>query len=111
MGRVNRVVARELKLGDEHVVVISVNVRAVLPRLLTPTEQEIALCILQGMSSQAIAEARETSVYTVNNQIAAIFRKVGVNSRSEFTGFVAAKCSSCCLEDCEACRQDCQVSR
>lgn len=111
MERVNRVVARELDLGDEHVVAISVNVRAVLPRLLTPTEQEIALCILQGLRSQEIAELRETSVYTVNNQISGIFRKLGVNSRSEFTGFVASKCSRCVLEDCEECRLACPASR
>jgi DNA-binding CsgD family transcriptional regulator len=50
---------------------------------LTAAEREVAGFILRGRSNGEIASARRTSARTVANQIAAIFRKVGVSSRAE----------------------------
>lgn len=50
---------------------------------LTTAEQDVALLILRGLSNESIARARGTSVRTVANQVAAIFDKTGVASRTE----------------------------
>lgn len=50
---------------------------------LTDAERAIVRRIASGDSNRAIAEARGTSARTVANQIAAIFAKLGVASRSE----------------------------
>lgn len=103
MKRVEQVVARELTLGDEPVVVVSLNLRSILPGLLTEAEKDIGLSIVLGRTTLEIATERETSVYTVNNQIAAIFRKLNVNSRAEFSSFVATKCAPCHNQKCDPC--------
>lgn len=56
---------------------------------LTPAEQEVLALVLDGFDNASIAEARKTTTRTVANQVASIFRKVGVASRSE----LAAKLS------------------
>ena len=50
---------------------------------LTPAEREVLRSLLDGMTRASIARARATSERTVANQIASIFRKLGVHSRSE----------------------------
>ena len=50
---------------------------------LTPAEREVAELVIAGRSNAHIARARGTSVHTVGNQIASIFRKTGVASRFE----------------------------
>lgn len=50
---------------------------------LTPAERQIAIFSLQGLSTTAIACVRGRSKSTVANQIAALYRKLGVNSRRE----------------------------
>lgn len=50
---------------------------------LTRAEQEILRSLLDGMTRASIARARATSERTVANQIASVFRKLGVHSRSE----------------------------
>jgi DNA-binding CsgD family transcriptional regulator len=50
---------------------------------LTPGERAVLELILGGQSTSEIARARGTSLRTVANQIAAIYRKVGVRSRRE----------------------------
>lgn len=50
---------------------------------LTDAERDVALRVVEGQSNAAIAEARGTHVRTVANQLAALFRKLGVASRSE----------------------------
>lgn len=52
-----------------------------LPPHLTSAERSIVLDLIAGRSRQAIARARATSPRTVANQVAAIFRKLGVESR------------------------------
>jgi DNA-binding CsgD family transcriptional regulator len=50
---------------------------------LTPGEQAVAALVLRGQSNSEIAVTRGTSLRTVANQIASIYRKVGVRSRRE----------------------------
>jgi DNA-binding NarL/FixJ family response regulator len=52
------------------------------PRL-TVAEREVVAGVLNGRSNAAIAAARRTSTRTVANQLAAIYRKLGVSSRWE----------------------------
>lgn len=50
---------------------------------LTSAEKDVALLIVKGLSVAEIAEARGTAPGTVKAQSSAIFRKVGVSSRTE----------------------------
>ncbi len=50
---------------------------------LTPSEREVALFILKGLSNTEIAELRGKSIGTVKAQVNAIFRKAGANSRAQ----------------------------
>jgi DNA-binding CsgD family transcriptional regulator len=50
---------------------------------LTPAEREVALAVLAGLSNADIARARGSSARTVANQVASVFRKLGVRSRAE----------------------------
>lgn len=74
----------ELQLGDHALVVLSVDDG---PRQrvegLTEAERQVALDALAGYSNQAIAERRGSKMRTVANQLAAVYRKLGVSSRAE----------------------------
>jgi DNA-binding NarL/FixJ family response regulator len=50
---------------------------------LTETECQVALAVARGRSNAEIARDHEVSVRTIANQVAAIFKKLGVGSRSE----------------------------
>jgi DNA-binding NarL/FixJ family response regulator len=54
------------------------------PRL-TSAERQVVSGVLNGRTNAAIAMARRTSSRTVANQLAAIYRKLGVSSRWELT--------------------------
>jgi DNA-binding CsgD family transcriptional regulator len=54
---------------------------------LTPAEQQVALLALGGATAAQIARRRRTSRHTVNNQLASVFRKLGVGSRWELAAF------------------------
>src|SRR4051794_25317076 len=58
--------------------------------ILTPAERAVVTAILDGKSNAAIALARSTSVRTVANQVASIFKKLGVGSRAELVATHAA---------------------
>jgi DNA-binding CsgD family transcriptional regulator len=53
------------------------------PWSLTPAEREVAAAAVAGQSNQEIAAARRASTRTIANQLAAIYRKLGINSRAE----------------------------
>lgn len=53
--------------------------------LLTKAEQAVALQVLHGASNLDIAQLRRTSTNTVANQLRAIYGKLGVRSRREFS--------------------------
>ncbi len=50
---------------------------------LTAAEQEVAALLLDGRDNAGIAKERGTSLRTTANQVASIFRKLGVSSRGE----------------------------
>ena len=50
---------------------------------LTNAEHEVVLAVERGESNAEIARARGTSTRTVANQLARVFRKLGVASRAE----------------------------
>ena len=50
---------------------------------LTPAERDVALFSIKGLSLAEIAELRSTSDGTVKAQSNAIYRKAGVNGRSQ----------------------------
>lgn len=54
-----------------------------LPTELTRAEKEVTGLLLEGLTNHEIARTRGTSVRTVANQVAAIFRKLKVTARAE----------------------------
>lgn len=50
---------------------------------LTPAERDVALFAIKGLSTQEIAQLRETSEGTVKAQTNAIYRKAGVSGRPQ----------------------------
>ncbi|MCK6537711.1 MAG: helix-turn-helix transcriptional regulator [Polyangiaceae bacterium] len=58
---------------------------------LSAAEREVALLVAHGLSNAEIARARGVSPNTVANQIASLFRKLGVGSRLELTRKVAGR--------------------
>jgi DNA-binding CsgD family transcriptional regulator len=50
---------------------------------LTAAEAEVVELVVRGRSNREIADARGTSPATVANQLSAVFRKLGVHSRSD----------------------------
>jgi DNA-binding CsgD family transcriptional regulator len=69
--------------GDEFVVVSEPMVGAADLAALTEAEREVARLVADGRSNQAIATKRGARPQTVANQLAAIYRKLAVSSRSE----------------------------
>ncbi|MCZ7680271.1 MAG: helix-turn-helix transcriptional regulator [Sandaracinaceae bacterium] len=55
----------------------------IIPDELTDAEREVCRMILLGRSNAQIATARHTAPRTVANQVASIFKKLGVASRAE----------------------------
>src|SRR4051794_21660076 len=52
-------------------------------RNLTATERAVAELAVSGLSNRAIAERRRTSPSTIANQLAGIYKKLGLSSRAE----------------------------
>ena len=69
--------------GDEFVVVSEPIVGAADLAALTQAEREVARLVADGCSNQAIAAKRGARLQTVANQLAAVYRKLAVSSRSE----------------------------
>jgi DNA-binding CsgD family transcriptional regulator len=73
------------RVGSHEFALISLPVApARLPAGLTDAERAIGTAVLAGASTAEIAGQRGTSPRTVANQLAAIYRKLGVRSRAEF---------------------------
>lgn len=73
-----------VEIGGETLFVIALDA-PVVPEAerLSPGERDVAARIVAGESNAEIARARGVSVRTVANQVASIFRKLGVGSRAE----------------------------
>lgn len=54
---------------------------------LSPSEREIALLLIKGLSTQEIADIRKTRCGTVKSQSSAIYQKVGVRGRNELAAY------------------------
>ncbi len=50
---------------------------------LTPSERDVGLFVMKGLSNAEIAEVRGKSIGTVKAQVNAIFRKAGANGRTQ----------------------------
>ena len=76
---------------SDTVVTIDATPRTALSRLalaahnLTAREEDVALLVLQGASTQSIAAALHLSPHTVQDHLKKIFGKVGVTSRRDLT--------------------------
>lgn len=79
----------DLRVADEALVVVSLPTDRRTLHGLTTAEQEIALAVVAGHSSSAIAKQRGRSERTIANQLAAIYRKLGVSSRAELAARLA----------------------
>ncbi|HLK38355.1 MAG TPA: helix-turn-helix transcriptional regulator [Polyangiaceae bacterium] len=58
-------------------------------RDLSIAEREVAVLAIQGLGNDEIASRRRTSVHTVANQMASIFRKLAVASRCHLAARLA----------------------
>jgi DNA-binding CsgD family transcriptional regulator len=75
---------RRMRIGDEELVVLSFPaVPANLPADLSAAERDVLRWLLQGETNAQVAARRQTAVRTAANQVASIFRKIGVTSRAE----------------------------
>jgi len=54
---------------------------------LTPSEKEVALLLLKGLSFKEIADMRDTKEKTVRQQASTIYRKSHVSGRHEFSAW------------------------
>ena len=60
------------------------------PRVpLAPAQREVLALLLSGLSNAVIARRRGRATRTVANQVAAIFRRLGVTSRLELFALFA----------------------
>jgi len=75
--------ATRFSMGREELVVMSYEARDIDDPRLGAAEREVLCHLLDGKSNAEIAHLRGTSLRTVANQIASVFRKLGVVSRAE----------------------------
>lgn len=54
---------------------------------LTPSEREIALLLIKGLSTQEISDVRDTRPGTIKSQSSAVYQKAGVTGRSELVAY------------------------
>lgn len=79
----------ELDLDGERLLVISVPLPEPPINTLSEAEGEIARAVIAGQSNGQIAAARGRSARTIANQLASIYRKLGVGSRAELAAWAA----------------------
>ncbi len=54
---------------------------------LTPSEKDVALILLKGLSFKEMAEVRETKEKTIRQQASTIYKKSNVSGRHEFSAW------------------------
>ena len=76
--------ASTFRIGrDEFVIFSFSSPRPKLPEGLSRAEREVVEGVLRGRTNDQIAKERGTSRFTVMNQLASVYRKLGVGSRWE----------------------------
>jgi DNA-binding CsgD family transcriptional regulator len=101
MVRVPRVDGGWLRLHAAHlgsdiaIIIEPAHAHAIAPLLLsslglTPRERDVALLVLRGASTRAIATALHLSDYTIKDYLKSIFDKTGVRSRRDLVGRLLA---------------------
>jgi DNA-binding NarL/FixJ family response regulator len=93
MARSRGVEQFEVVVGDETLVVTSLPADASglsdeRLSVLTKAERQVALDAAAGLSNEAIAKKRRRAVRTIANQLASIYRKLGIVSRAELAVLV-----------------------
>ncbi len=83
--------ATRVRIGGAEYVLMSFPRDASLADELTPAERQVALAVLAGYSNAEIARMRGSAPRTIANQIASIFRKLGVRSRGELAATQLAR--------------------
>ena len=83
MGRSRGVDCFEVVIGGERLVVTSMPVVPGDLSTLTPAERAVARDAIAGLSNAEIAKKRRRAIRTIANQLASIYRKLGVGSRAE----------------------------
>lgn len=79
-----------LSIGGVRALVIDLPIEGFeLPDTLTESEREVVRLLAQGLSNEDIAEARGRSARTIANQLASVYRKCGVYSRTELLAKLA----------------------
>jgi len=82
--------ALTFRVGEDEFVVLSFPLGPTeLPPDLTPVERGVVEAVLQGKTNADIARERGRSPRTIANQVATVFKKLGVRSRRE----LAAQCA------------------
>lgn len=54
---------------------------------LTPSEEDVSVCLLKGLSFREIAVIRNTSERTVRQQAAVVYKKAGLSGRHELAAW------------------------
>ena len=54
---------------------------------LSPSERDIALLLIKGLSAQEISDLRDTRPGTVKSQSSAVYQKAGVKGRNELAAY------------------------
>jgi len=75
------------QLGDQ--ALVALRMPAAVGRLscLTDAEREVGADLLRGLPQREIARRRARSSRTIANQVASIYRKLGVDGRTEFVAY------------------------
>lgn len=79
---------RGSELGDG-LAVRTARVELTLVRDLSPSELAVAVAMVEGKTHLQIAAERATSLRTVANQVATVYRKLGVSGRLELLAYLA----------------------
>jgi len=83
----NRLTESNEKLQDVHKQYREVIDKQLSDWMLTPSEKDVAVLLLKGLSFEEIAGVRETKEKTVRQQATAIYRKSGLSGRHEFAAW------------------------
>ena len=84
------VAVARIRWADRQLLVVRVGHRKREDTRLTRAEEEVARAAIGGLSNAEIATMRGRSERTIANQLASIFRKLGVTSRAELAAVLAS---------------------